>query len=176
MNTQKNGGNQKTIIPDALHYGGYKMKHSLLTGAILRALLISCSPDRTSNSKDAERQSVETALIGFFDAIRDWDYDALEASVTSDFELVEDTLILDIPGFIDLIKPYEERGASITYEFTDFNTKVQGPVAWTRYRNNAVLTLEGEQARFEWLESAVFQKEGDLWKLDRLQSAPVRIE
>lgn len=38
------------------------------------------------------------------------------------------------------------------------------------------MTMGGEETRFEWLESAVLEREEEGWKIDRLQSAPVRVE
>lgn len=120
--------------------------------------------------------AVEAAVADFFDAITGYDYEALRDRVTSDFELVEDTLVLDLQGFIDFIEPYEERGATITYELSDFNTEVRGDVAWTRYRNEGLLRSGEDEIPLEWLESAVLLNVGGDWRIDRLQSSPVTRE
>lgn len=134
--------------------------------------------DRAADASSAaeEAVAVEEAVRSFFGALEAMDFEALESTVTTDFELVEDTLVLDMPGFIAYVEPLADAGASIRYEFSDFNTEVRGPVAWTRYRNRAVLSMDGQKSRYEWLESAVLEDGADGWKIDRLQSAPVAIE
>lgn len=114
--------------------------------------------------------------VGPHGALEDMDFQALEATVTPDFELVEDTLVMDLSGFVEFLRPFEAAEATISYQFSDFNTEVQGPVAWTRYRNRAVLEVNGEGTRYQWLERAVLTRGADGWRIDRLQSAPVRIE
>lgn len=69
-----------------------------------------------------------------------------------------------------------DAGAILEYELSDFNTETRGPVAWTRYRNSAVARMEGQRTDLEWLESAVMLRQDDGWKMDRLQSTPVRAE
>lgn len=129
--------------------------------------------DAAAAQDDAE-EAVEATVVAFFDAISGYDYDALRGHVTSDFELVEDTLVLDLQGFIDFIEPYETRGATISYELSDFNTEVRGTVGWTRYRNEALLRSGEDEIPLEWLESAVLLRVGSGWRIDRLQSSPVR--
>lgn len=130
--------------------------------------------DTASSAPDGAAEEVEATVVAFFDAISGYDYDALRRHVTSDFELVEDTLVLDLQGFIDFIEPYEERGATITYQLSDFNTEVRGTVGWTRYRNEGLLRTGEDEIRLEWLESAVLLQVGSEWRIDRLQSSPVR--
>lgn len=150
-----------------------------MTSASLRwtvpfILLAACSAP--ADDPAAAADSAEAAVITFFDALEAMNFAALDSAVTEDFELVEDTLVLDLDGFIRYLEPFVEAGASIRYEFSDFNTEVRGPVGWTRYRNNAVLVVNGEETAFEWLESAVLLRTEDGWRVDRLQSAPVEAD
>lgn len=141
-------------------------------------LLVGCaSPQADEAQLDAARtDSAEQAVMTFFDALEAMDFSALDSAVTRDFELVEDTLVLDLEGFVAFLEPFAEAGARITYSFSDFNTEVRGPVAWTRYRNDAVLVMNGRETELEWLESAVLLRTPEGWKVDRLQSAPVEAE
>lgn len=132
------------------------------------------APGDRSPPPDGSEEAVEATVVAFFDAISAYDYDALRRRVTSDFELVEDTLVLDLQGFVDFIEPYEDRGATITYDLSDFNTEVRGTVGWTRYRNEAVLRSGEDEIPLERLESAVLLQVGSEWRIDRLQSSPVR--
>ncbi len=147
---------------------------TLLLALALAACGQGAPDDAASSAPEGAEENVEATVHAFFDAISGYDYDALRDHVTSDFELVEDTLVLDLQGFIDFIEPYEDRGATITYELSNFNTEVRGTVGWTRYRNEGVLRTGEDEIRLEWLESAVLLRVGSEWRIDRLQSSPVR--
>lgn len=147
---------------------------TLLLALALAACGQGAPGDAASSAPEGAEEEVEATVVAFFDAISGYDYDALRDHVTSDFELVEDTLVLDLQGFIDFIQPYEDRGATITYQLSDFNTEVRGTVGWTRYRNEGVLRSGEDEIRLEWLESAVLLRVGSEWRIDRLQSSPVR--
>ncbi|MGH7480992.1 MAG: YybH family protein [Longimicrobiales bacterium] len=152
-------------------------------------VLIACAADAPGDASDtaatadtardvaADAAAAEAVLDDFFAAMEGWDYDALRATVTADFELVEDTVVMSMDDFVAFIEPFEAQGASMTWELSDHNTEVDGDVAWTRYVNRAVMTTDGQETRFHWLESAVFTRQPDgSWKIDRLQSNPVSIE
>lgn len=147
---------------------------TLLLALALAACGQGAPGDAASSAPEGAEEEVEATVVAFFDAISGYDYDALRDHVTSDFELVEDTLVLDLQGFIEFIEPYEDRGATITYQLSDFNTEVRGTVGWTRYRNEGVLRSGEDEIRLEWLESAVLLRVGSEWRIDRLQSSPVR--
>lgn len=126
---------------------------------------------------DADMAAAEAVVGDFFRAMESWDYDALRATVTPDFELVEDTVIMTMDGFVEFIEPFEAQGAEMRWTLSEHNTEVEGDVAWTRYINRAVLNMEGEESRFHWIESAVLTRDLDGgWKIDRLQSTPVSVE
>lgn len=121
-------------------------------------------------------EEAETAILNFFSAIESLDFDRIRASVTADFEIIEDTVVFDTEGFIDLIGPFRDMGATISYEFSDFNTEVAGTSAWTRYHNRAVMLMNDETTRFVWIETAVLQKVEGTWLVDRLHSMTIEVE
>ena len=141
-------------------------------------LLVGCAPEPSSDGNAAaDAAAAEDVVADFFRAMESWDYEALRATVTSDFELVEDTVIMSMDDFVAYIEPFEAQDAAMRWELSDFNTEVSGDVAWTRYINRAVLQMQGEESRFHWIESAVLQRQPDgSWKIDRLQSTPMSIE
>lgn len=141
---------------------------------LVTVLVVACTPATSSESASAvDPSAVERVVTDeFFRAISAFDYEALRSSVTADFELVEDTLRLSTDEFIDFLRPYE--GATISYSFDEFNTKIRGPVAWTTYRNQAVLQLPEQRLDFLWLETAVLEESEGEWRIARLQSTPVR--
>ena len=125
----------------------------------------------------ADRAAAEKVVGDFFRAMEVWDYEALRATVTHDFELVEDTILMSMDQFVSYIQPFEAQGGEMRWTLTDFNTESDGDVAWTRYINRAVLDMAGQESRFHWIETAILTRDSaGTWKIDRLQSTPVSIE
>ena len=145
-------------------------RSALFTAAVALSALACGSP--LPEAIDSPEEA-ETAVLGFFGAIEAMDLDAVRAAVTPDFEIIEDTLVFDTEGFIGLLEPFVDAGPRISYEFSEFRTEVSGSTAWTRYRNHALMLMNEETTRFEWVESAVLQKVDGAWLVDRLHSVPV---
>jgi ketosteroid isomerase-like protein len=130
--------------------------------------LLGCSQRPDS---PADPQAVEAAVRQFFDHIATFDYDGIRDVVTPDLELMEDTLRLDREGFVEFIRQFE--GATVSFELSEFNTEFADQIAYTSYRNRAVMTIAGETVPMEWLESIVFRWVDGAWKIDRLQTTPI---
>ena len=131
-------------------------------------------PTGGSAGRDVDHRAVEAAVTdSFFRAIERFDYPALRRAVTPDFELVEDTLRLGIDEFVELVRSFEGK-ATISYRFDAFNTRAEATTAWTTYRNRGTMMARGQRTEFEWLETAVLLQRGGTWRIDRLQSTPVR--
>jgi proline iminopeptidase len=131
------------------------------------------TPPVAGATATAQSARPEQALEAFYGALSRWDYDGVGRGVTTRFELVEDTQIFDLAGLVALARGFEAAGATMTFELDDFNTIVRGPVAWTRYRNRAVLRLAGGERSLTFIESAVLELEDGGWRIDRLQSNPL---
>lgn len=153
------------------------MRH-LATLSALALLLGACAAQATpERDPAADQAAAEDVVREFFRAMESWDDERLRATATSDFELVEDTLILSMDDFVAFIEPFEAQGGEMRWTLTDFNTESDGDVVWTRYVNRAVLNMGGQESRFHWIESAVLTRQPDgTWKIDRLQSTPVSVE
>ncbi|HUG40693.1 MAG TPA: nuclear transport factor 2 family protein [Longimicrobiales bacterium] len=148
-----------------------------LAALALALPLAACAAEAPVDGDPADAAAAEAVVGDFFRAMESWDYDALRGTVTPDFELVEDTVIMSMDDFVAFIEPFEAQGAQMRWTLTDHNTEADGDVAWTRYINRAVLEMGGEESRFHWIESAVLQRQPDgAWKIDRLQSTPVSVE
>jgi hypothetical protein len=140
-------------------------------------LVAACSPDGPNEAEmAAEEAAAEQAVVEFFDALGKLDHETAQSAVTSEFELVQDTVALDWDALVEYARPLEDAGATVSYEFSDFNTTVRGSVAWTRYRSRSVFEMNGQATRSEWLESAVLERIGDRWRIDRFHSTPIWIE
>ena len=153
------------------------MRH-LAMALTLSIVLGGCGADVSPEyDPTTDRAAAEKIVGDFFRAMEGWDYEALRATVTPDFELVEDTAIMSMDEFVSFVEPFEAGGGRMRWTLTDFNTESDGDVAWTRYVNRAVLDMAGQESRFHWIESAVLIRQPDgSWKIDRLQSALVSAE
>jgi ketosteroid isomerase-like protein len=123
----------------------------------------------------AETQNVEKALRDFFTAISEFNYQGLRDVCTSDYQLLEDGLVWNADSLIKAIKSFEGE-AKIVYNFEDIKTKIIGQIAWMSYRNEAVMTntKTGEADNLKWVESAVFEKDGNRWKMALLHSTSIK--
>ena len=147
-------------------------ERTMLSRSVARlALLLLCGCSQPPDLP-TDPQAVEAAVRQFFDHIAAFDYDGIRDVVTPDLELMEDTLRLDREGFVEFIRQFED-DATISFELSEFNTEFAGQIAYTSYRNRAVMTIGGETVPMEWLESVVFRWIGGAWKIDRLQSTPI---
>lgn len=153
------------------------MRH-LAIALTLSIVLDGCAAEAPADPDPAADEAAAEEVVGdFFRAMESWDYQALRATVTPDFELVEDTVIMNMDEFVSFIEPFEAQGGQMRWTLTDFNTESDGDVAWTRYINRAVLNMAGQESRFHWIETAILTRQPDgTWKIDRLQSTPVSIE
>ncbi|MBA2671735.1 MAG: hypothetical protein H0U67_15300 [Gemmatimonadetes bacterium] len=107
---------------------------------VLSIVLGSCAAEAPGDTDPAaDRAAAEDVVGAFFRAMESWDYQTLRATVTPDFELVEDTIIMSMDEFVSDIGPFEAQGGQMRWVLTDFNTESDGNVAWTRYINRAVL-------------------------------------
>ncbi len=71
---------------------------------------------------------------------------------------------MDIVAFEKMMRDFEaslEGESLIPYEPRDLNTKIVGNIAYTSWSSD------------DWLESAVFVREGDRWLLDRADVIPI---
>lgn len=148
------------------------------SGLTLLCLLVltacgSTAPEPSSSASAAEKEAVEETVHAFFDAIYGYHYDSLRSVTTSDFELVEDTLVMSTSDFVEFSRSFKKKGVTFSHELSDFNTELRGPVGWTRWRNEAVMTVGDQQRTLRFLESAVLVQSDGRWKIDRLQSTPL---
>lgn len=144
--------------------------------ALCLLVLTACgsgAPDSSSSASAAEREAVEETVHAFFDAIYGYHYDSLRSVTTSDFELVEDTVVMSTADFVEFSRSLKKKGVTFSYELSDFNTEVRGPIGWTRWRNEAVMTMGDQERNLRFLESAVLVQRDGRWKIDRLQSTPL---
>jgi hypothetical protein len=94
-----------------------------LTCWALALLIAACGSEGPNDTETgADAAAVEQVVVGFFDAMGDMDLETAEASVTADFEMMQDTVVFDWNALLEYARPFQDGGATISYELLDFNT------------------------------------------------------
>lgn len=145
----------------------------------LFALAACARPPEPVPDPAADREAVEQTITKWFDeGIARIDTAAIGRLLTPSFQILEDSVWYDKPGFLAFVQSMPGQiGVPFTlrYSFSDWRTAVRGDVAWTSFRNQAVLTPEGAAPmNLDWWETAVLVRSDGGWLIDRYQSAPVR--
>jgi len=143
--------------------------------------LVACStasPPRVADPA-AERVAVERAITVWFDSgMALLDTAAVRRGVADDFAILEDSLWFDDDGFVGFVAALPAMfGGPFTmeYDLSDWRTTVEGDIAWTSFRNRALVTPQkGSPVRLDWRETVVLRKRVGRWLIARYQSAPVR--
>jgi|GEM_PF-3285268 len=152
---------------------------ALLASALV--VVASCAAPAPPAAEDpaVERAAVEQAITQWFDSgLAAGDTAVIQRALTPTFAILEDSVWYDKAGFVTFVSSLPSlMGGPFTlrYSLTDWKTTVHGDVAWTSFRNRAVLTPQkGAPVPLDWRETAVLTKVDGAWLIDRYQSAPVR--
>jgi len=126
---------------------------------LLVIVFFACTPQGQEVHTDLG--DIHAAAEAFVDYAHTFDYAAMRANATDDFEILIFGKRMDMDAFQALLQGMEERrgGRPLgSYEWMDFNTEIVGDVAYTTW------------ASPNWLESAIFIRSGDRWLIDRAAS------
>jgi ketosteroid isomerase-like protein len=112
-------------------------------------------------------EAVEAALARWHDALEAHDWPAVDTGLTPGFLMIEHDRIMDkatLLAFVQLSAASGRQRASLH----GFRTEVQHDVAWTTVFNDELwMAVDGSQTPFRFLETAVFRRDGDVWRIDR---------
>lgn len=142
---------------------------SILILALLTACQTKQNQERSLNNP-AEKQQVEEKLVEFFDAFDSYDYQQLRDLTTENYSLIENGPIWSMDTTFSKLKQYEERGIKMVHKLSEIQTTVDGSTAWVIYKNSGVFTGGKSKRHMEWIESAVFTKRENKWKMAMLHS------
>jgi ketosteroid isomerase-like protein len=116
---------------------------------------------------ESDARAAEAALMDWHRALEAHDWDAVDAGLTAQFIKIEHDRIFDKAALLALLTPSAALGRQRAF-LHGFRTQVQGDVAWTTVRNDAVwIANDGKETAYGFLETAVFKREGDAWRIDR---------
>ena len=106
-------------------------------------------------------QEVEAVMSQYYDNVATYQYDALRAAYTSDFEILDDGYRFDATGFEDLLKRLKGNGLTWDFTLSEFKTELAPTIGYTSY-------LISDVSGRRWYGSAVLTREGDGWRIDRM--------
>jgi len=150
---------------------------ALIAGVIV--VLTSCAaPAPPAADPAVERAAVEQAITQWYDTgIAVVDTAVNQRALTPTFAILADSVWYDKAGWVKYVSSLPSLvGGPFTlrYALTDWRTTVLGDVAWTTFRNRAVLTPQkGAPVPFDWWETVVLTKVDGAWLIDRDHSASV---
>ncbi len=144
----------------------------LFVFGILSAILFTGCQTRQNQQAGSEtmaEEEVEAVLTTFFEAISDYDYQTLRDITSEDYTLIENGPIWTVDSLIHLVQQFEDQ-ATLSYDFSNMETTVEGEIAWMTYKNNGHFKMPDGERNFDWTESAVFRKQDGEWKMVLLHS------
>ncbi|MCZ6618231.1 MAG: MBL fold metallo-hydrolase [Gammaproteobacteria bacterium] len=136
------------------------MKKRELTVVIISiACLTACGIDRSQMPANASE--VEILISQYYNDIAAYDYAAMRAVYTPDFEILDDGRRLDSAGFEELVRGLEARGLTWQFDLSEFNTEVAPDIAYTTY----VITSPPDR---KWFGAATLKRSEETWSVDRM--------
>lgn len=127
---------------------------TLLIGAIS-----ACGTDQRGSQGSAAE--VEAVMSQYYDDVATYQYEALRAVYTPDFEILDDGSRFDATGFEDLLKRLKGNGLTWDFTLSEFNTELAPSIGYTSY-------LISDVSGRRWYGSAVLERSGDGWRIDRM--------
>lgn len=123
------------------------------------------------HDRASDEAAIRKTLDSWYDAMYANDSSAIVAPLTREFLLLEDTLPLSGNELVARLKT-DNDGAKWRANFSDFKTRIEGDVAWTTLRNHEIIEPPGnKKCSADFLETIVFVRSGDAWKIDRYHAA-----
>jgi ketosteroid isomerase-like protein len=111
--------------------------------------------------------AAEAALQAWHRALESHDWAAVVAGLSAEFLMIEHERILDKAALLALLMSSAKRGRQRA-SLHGFRTVAQHDVAWTTVRNDEIwIANDGAQTPYSFLETAVFRREGGVWRIDR---------
>lgn len=119
------------------------------------------------HTPESDILAAEAALTGWHLALERHDWDAVAAGLTAEFVMIEQDRILDRAAVLALLTGSGALGRQQA-SLQEFRTRALGDVAWTTVRNDAVwIASDGMRTPYGFLETAVFRRDGGVWRIDR---------
>ena len=143
---------------------------------LLLVLANGCSLQTTTPKHAADpADSVEMALVKWYDALAAHDSAAIVEGLAPDFLIVEDTTLMTRDMLMQHVMASRGKGHQSAH-MSDFHTVVSHSTAWTTMRKHEVWVPEGstDSAHFDFIETVVFRKHDGRWRIERYHATPLK--
>ncbi|MBZ5857850.1 nuclear transport factor 2 family protein [Flavihumibacter profundi] len=121
----------------------------------------------------ADSAKIVTLLEEDYKTLANYDTIKHRLNCTYDYQLVEEGEVWNIDKEIDYISKIALSKASRTNEFFIRSVKISGSTAYAVYDLRSTITEEGNAKKYRWLESAIFRKVGNRWRIALIHSTRV---
>lgn len=116
---------------------------------------------------NSDTSAAEACLRDWHTALEAHDWAAVVAGLTADFLMIEHDRILDKAALLALLMGGAGQGRQRA-SLHGFRTVSRGDVAWTTVYNDEIwIANDGAQTPYHFLETAVFKRDGDGWRIER---------
>lgn len=133
---------------------------------LILLLLFSCQQKKDIST---EKEKVKTALLNYYDALKNRDFDKLKAATTADFILYENGEVLNNDSTINFFRNFPK--FTVQYKFDSIDIKVDKESARAHYFKQATFILsDTAHMVVNNIETAIFSNENNIWKLELLHS------
>lgn len=131
----------------------------------LLAVFVSCKlTDPTE-----EKKNVEAAITGFYDAVQQFNYEAIPTFATSDFGAYEEGYTYaDIDGFVNMLRSFEGTKVEMKLDFE--KTEVATDMAFSIVKFDALITRDPVKLHFQTYEDYILKKVNGNWLIQYFHS------
>jgi hypothetical protein len=132
--------------------------------ALVVLALAACSTENTR---------LRDARDAFYSAISHYDHNAIRAAVVAGYVSADRGRFFNVDSLIADVTLLEAESLSAEFAFVDSASHVDPPMGWIVYRSRRVLAGPRYTDTTYAVESAVFKREGNGWRLAMLHRTPV---
>ncbi|MGH8209523.1 MAG: nuclear transport factor 2 family protein, partial [Steroidobacteraceae bacterium] len=142
--------------------------------ALFLGLIVMVAAGGTAAAEPTDTSRIEDMVRQYFRDIQDYDFEALRAAATPQFEILDDGYRRDIAGLVaELRDKRQAKGFKYQFQLSKFNTVVTPEVAYTTFETHETVTNTslGDHSR-DSLTCMILRRVGNHWRVDRLFHLP----
>ena len=114
----------------------------------------------------SDSTQVEAVVHRYFDLLAQYDYLAMRALATPEYETLDGGVRLTHPEFEDYVRGTAQLGgAQMVFDLSQFNTQIVSDIAYTTFVNT--ITDESTARFTPNLDGMILKRSGDQWLIDR---------
>lgn len=139
-------------------------------------LLFSCT-SKVVIDKDAETKAIQGVVESFFVKLGDFDAEGMKSFLTDDFIAFDMAQIFDFAEFSVAIDEFANMGMSdLVFTIVPVKAEIYENSAHLCYTNSATGKMGDQPIQMEFIESCLFEKGEEGWKIKFLHSTQIPLE